>query len=285
MRILVTGATGFVGATLIRQLRQGGHDVFALIRDERTRLEGCQPVVWDIGNPGRPPSLPQGLDAIVHAAQSRNYRAFPGDCNEMFQVNVASTLALLNYAVDIGTKHFCLISTGNVYEPYAQPLLNEDDAVAPHGFLGASKLASEILAHSYAGVLSLCALRLFFPYGPGQVDRLVPNIINRVKTGTPVQISMDGQGLRLAPTFVDDIAQVIEAAATERWTGTYNVASPEHLSLAELATTIGDIVGKAPIFELTPQLPPNIVPSLVKLERRFDFARFTPLREGLEATL
>lgn len=283
MHVLVTGATGFIGASLARHLQRHGHTVFAMTRNESRGIDGCKMVVWDMEKSATPPSLPSGIDAIVHTAQSRHYRAFPDDCQEMFDVNVAATHTLLNCAAETGVKRFCLLSSGSVYEPFGHPL-EEESALAPLGFLGASKYAAEVLARPYAKSLSLSVLRLFFPYGPGQADRLIPNLIRCVRTGSPIHVSMDGEGLRLTPTFVDDIVRVISSAVAEGWVGTFNVASPEPFSIAGISEAIGLVVGKAPVLEVTPQLVTNIIPSIDKLQKQFDISTFMSLREGLQRT-
>ena len=100
----------------------------------------------------------------------------------MFAVNVAMTMFLLEWAAQARVKQFCLVSSGAVYEPFASPL-KEDAALAPIGFLGASKLASEIIAKPFSSIFTLNTLRLFFPYGPGQRDRLIPELVRRVRSG------------------------------------------------------------------------------------------------------
>jgi nucleoside-diphosphate-sugar epimerase len=284
MRILITGATGFVGASLTRRLSASGHDVITVSRKPTDVPGAAGNIVWDIEDAYILPALPSDLDAIVHAAQSRNYRNFPGDADEMWRVNVAPTAPLLNFAVASGVRHFCLISSGAVYDPYAG-LLEEGAALAPSGFLGATKLAAEVLARPYASKLSLSILRLFFPYGPGQTNRLTPNIIGRVRSGTPVQVGNDGEGLRFTPTYIEDISHVIERALEENWTGVYNVASDEQVSIAGLAFAIGEIINKQPVFEKTDQVSDNIIPSLAKLQGRIDLSNFTHLREGLRQML
>ncbi|MFX5743321.1 NAD-dependent epimerase/dehydratase family protein, partial [Acinetobacter baumannii] len=66
---------------------------------------------------------------MAHLAQSRAYRAFPGDAAEMFRVNVAGAQELLAAASATGVSRFCLVSTGSVYEPFSAPLA-EDAALA-----------------------------------------------------------------------------------------------------------------------------------------------------------
>ena len=281
MRVLVTGATGFIGAPLLRALTRKGHEVVAVVRNRDADVQGCRSVVWDVGQEKRPASPLPRVDAIVHAAQSRNYQAFPADGREMFQVNVGGAWALLDYAVETGVSRFCLLSSGTVYEPYRCEL-EEDAPLAPTSFLGATKLAAEALAKPYGRHLSLSVPRLFFPYGPGQRKRLIPDIIERVRRGRPVELSSDGEGLRIVPTYVEDIVEIIGAALSEGWTGTMNVASPRAVSLRELAEAIGSLIGKRPVFEITNRETMRIVPMLDRLRAHFDMTRFTPLERALE---
>lgn len=284
MRLLITGTTGFIGANLAGKLVREGHELFALHRDPSIQPPHGTAVLWNLANPTRPRDLPERVDAVVHLAQARKYRAFPIDAKEMFQVNVAGTAALLDYAVDARANAFCLISTGTVYEPFGGEI-NEDAAVSPTSYLGASKLAAEVLARPYADRLDLSILRLFFPYGPGQSGRLVPQLIERICNGLPVQLASDGEGMRCVPTFIDDIVEVISTAVSERWRNTFNVASPTVVSLRGLANAIATALGQEPIFELTDQPPAVIVPRLHRLEQRFEFTRFTPLDIGIRRTV
>lgn len=280
VRVLLTGATGFIGIPLMRLLERQGHEAIAVVRSRDVRIDAAATVIWDLSKRVRPDDLPRDIDAVVHAAQSRHHRTFPAETADMLRVNVDGAWSLLDYAAAIGVRRFCLLSSGTVYEPYAGPLI-EETPVSPTSFLGATKLAAEILARPYGQLFELCTLRLFFPYGPGQVNRLVPDIINRVRTGRPVQLGSDGAGPWMVPTFVNDIAEVIAAAVTEGWSGLANVASPEIVSLRQLAETIGTLVGRRSIFEQTGREPLRIVPSLDRLASRFDLSRFTSLEQGL----
>src|ERR1700722_11608169 len=173
MRVLLTGTSGFIGCFTRRALQAAGHKIVALSRTvPETDETNC--VVWDLAK-DRPasPTIPE-CQAVVHLAQSRSYRHFPGDARLMFDVNVAGTQRLLDWASESGVRRFCLISSGSVYAPFVGPL-REDSPVAPPDYLGASKLAAETIARPYADNFELSVLRLFTPYGPGQTGRLIPD--------------------------------------------------------------------------------------------------------------
>ena len=283
MRILLTGSTGFIGTALGRRLLIEGHEIFSVCRPE-TQVPFGTGVVWDGGNPFGTRDFPHTADAVVHLAQSRSYRRFPADSGEMFAVNVAMTMSLLEWATRSGVKQFCLVSSGAVYEPFGRDL-KEDAALAPPGFLGASKFASEIIARPFSKLFALSILRLFFPYGPGQLHRLVPELIRRVRTGAAIKIAADGQGVRLPPTFVGDVVDVIFACLGSSWTDTINVATPETLSIRQIATMIGQELGIEPRFEIVQSSSADIVPDLSRLASRFELTRFTPFEEGLRRTI
>ncbi len=278
MRVLLTGATGFVGRALMPRLAAAGHEVVAVMRST-SALPGA--MIWDLAaGQLAPAGLPARIDAVVHAAQSRNYRAFPGDAAEMFAVNTASTAALLAYAARAGASQFCLLSTGTVYEPFDRGLA-EDVALAPTTMLGASKLAAEVVAGPYASLFRLAVLRIFTPYGPGQAGRLIPNLIDRVRSGQAVQVSADGEGMRLAPIYVDDLCAIVARAVEEGWHSTFNVASPRATTIREVAEIIGRQLGLAPTFKVGNGAAINLAPPIERLGELFDLRSLLPLGDGL----
>lgn len=282
MHILVTGASGFIGQVLTQLLTQQGHQVTAMSRC------GCQSnmlalLQHDLGS-GNKLTFPDGIEAVVHLAQSRSYREFPDDCGEMFRVNVLGTQEILNASADAGVSRFCLISSGTVYEPYARRL-TEDAPLAPTSYLGASKLAAEIIARPFAQIFDLSVLRLFMPYGPGQVERLIPTLVKRIREGKAVTLPEKGDGMRFTPTHVDDICSIICAAVRNAWAGTYNVANPKSTTIRELAELIGKYVGEAVEFERKPIETRIVLPDLTRLEGHYDMRQLKSLETGLAESL
>jgi UDP-glucose 4-epimerase len=282
MRIVLTGGSGFVGRVLGQSLARAGHEVVNFCRAPAS-IEIGSSYHWDMSRTEAPPRLEGAIDAVAHLAQARRYRDFPKDAPEMFRVNVAATAALLDWAATKGVTRFVLISSGTVYEHFTGSL-EEDAPLSPPSYLGASKLASEVIAKPYASRMALCVLRVFFPYGPGQVDRLIPNLIRRIRANQAVTLA-GHDGLAFTPTYVDDVADVISAALLEGWMGTFNLASPRPTTIRAAADCIGGLLGLPPNFASVEGAAPRIVPDLRRLKDRYDLRRFTAFEEGIGKTI
>jgi nucleoside-diphosphate-sugar epimerase len=131
----------------------------------------------------------------------------------------------------------------------------------------------------------LSVLRLFFPFGPNQIDRLIPDLIRRVHSGRAVHITANGEGMRLTPTFVENVVDVIVESLAASWTGTVNVASPEALSIRQIAEAIGKQLGIQPVLEVVDRKPVDIVPDLARLASRFPLDRFIRFEDALRLTI
>lgn len=278
MRVLVTGGTGFIGGALLPLLTRN-HHVYSAGR-RRVELVGVDHIEVDFSDRGWELHLPKNLDAIIHLAQSSSYHRFPDCALDVFEVNVESTARLADYAAKNGVRWLFLASTGSVYEPYTGPLV-ESESVQPNGFYPVTKLAAEQIALAYSGQFDVCVCRLFFPYGPGQVDRLVPRLVDQIVKGAPVFIDGAGQGLEFTLLHVNDVAYLISAALSDRWQGVVNIASDEVISIRQLARKIGDLVGREPKFAGRDGLARKIVPDTGRLKSLAPHWHCIPLDDGL----
>jgi len=280
MRILLTGATGYLGGWIRAELAKT-HDVISVLRPGRDAAHLGETAAWDLSG-DLPANLPK-VDTIVHAAQSRHYTVFPEGAQDAFAVNCASTAQLLDFAVRNDVERFCFISSGSVYEPYAGSL-DEASALAPISLNGTTKLSAETLTRAYDGIMAVSRLRLFFPYGPGQSGRMVPGLINRVATGEAVTLAGE-TGLEFSPLFAADIAKVVTSAVSDSWRGTVNVEGPETIHLRAFVDVIGKLIGKRPVFEVKDEVSPRIVAPTERLKSRFAVETMTSIRNGLVQTL
>jgi nucleoside-diphosphate-sugar epimerase len=226
------------------------------------------------------------VECVVHLAQSQLYRQFPEHAAEIFAVNTSSTMQLLDWARSIGVNRFLLTSTGSVYEPFRQPL-SEDVAVAPTNFYAASKAAAELLAQSYSRSMTICILRLFFVYGPGQTNRLVPNLARLIANRQPVFLAGDGDGMVLTPTYVADTVFTLSRALEEGWEGIYNVAAPWPVTMRQLSHAIASCLNvQTPIFINKPsEAAVDATPDLTRLRARINVSNFCLIENGLRLAL
>jgi nucleoside-diphosphate-sugar epimerase len=284
MRVLVTGATGFVGSHLIPALVADGHDVFAAVRSAE-RLEagpGITPVECDLAGQVEARSLPE-VEAIVHLAQA-NVR-FPDGAAELYRVNTASTQALLDHGRRVGASRFVLTSSGSVYGFGPRPFA-ESDPVSPHDFYALTKIHSEQLVAAYRDEFATTSvLRLFAPYGPGQTGRLIPSLAQRVRQGNAVTLNGGGQP-RMNPIYIDDLVAVLLASLGRDGHETVNVGGDEAVGVGEIAAVLAGAIGTEARFEEgEPEGPGDLVGDTTLLHELYAPASLVPLEEGLRRTV
>jgi nucleoside-diphosphate-sugar epimerase len=292
MRVLLTGASGFLGRAWALAA-PADIEIVALGRTLPEELAGrARLIEANLAEPGAlagviaSGALPGTIDAVVHLAVSRRHREFPDGALDMFEVNTATTARLLDFAGRSGAGHFLLGSTGTVYGGNRSGLLDEERDVAPEAYFAATKRAAELLAERYRGRFAVSVLRFFVPYGPGQSDRLIPDLVARVSDGRPVLLPLEGDGMTFATIHVEDAVRVIGECVEQRWQGTFNVSSEGALTIREAASIIGELIGKAPQFERTESASVlRLVPDLTRLKERIATAGFKAFREGISQTM
>jgi UDP-glucose 4-epimerase len=247
-RLLITGASGFIGSRLVSTLRDK-HELFALIRP-KTRTEKLAGVKWleqDLSHSLDQTRLPDRVDAIIHLAQSRCYRKFPEEVNDIFDVNIQSTFQLIEYGRRVGVEHFLFASSGGVYG-YSYERLVESDPVNPLNFYLSSKYTSELLIANYQPFFHTIVFRFFFVYGPGQTGMLIPSLLTKVMKGELITIE-GNPGLRINPIHIEDAVQVFEPALNLTSSESFNIAGDEVVTITDLVALMGEASGKQPCVQ------------------------------------
>lgn len=250
MTVLVTGAAGFVGSQVVRQLVASGSDVAALVRPDspRQRLRGLE---------GKVQFLEADLaDTEAIAAQLASMRpircihagwyAEPGKYLDSPQNldSLRSSLALLEELGKAGCKHVVGVGTCFEYEMGSTPL-KEDSPTKPFTLYAAAKLAFHVVAAQRATQLGmgLAWARLFYLYGPFEDERrLVPATIKALSVGQEFKTT-SGEQIR-DYLHIEDVASGLVALSVHGATGAFNVCSGEPVTIAGLMQTLGELLGR-----------------------------------------
>jgi nucleoside-diphosphate-sugar epimerase len=298
-RFLITGTSGFIGQSFVRDLSKRGSEVVCLGRSAPA-LSGVTLAAADISDPASLRSTLASLktgprfDAIIHLAVSRFHREFPQKALDLFYVNTATAAELLDFARETGVPKAVFGSTGTVYSSVttstdeATPGDHENDFRKPAHYFAASKLFADVLCDFYRSYLKISTLRIYAPYGPGLEDRMLTDLVQRVESGRPLSLPASGPGLAFSTLYIDDAKAVINAALAQAWNETVNVASPKVLTIQSVGDLIGQIVGRSPTFERgTHTSAPRIVPDTTRLSQLLPNHQFigpeTGIRQMIEA--
>jgi nucleoside-diphosphate-sugar epimerase len=170
-RVVVTGATGFVGREVLRQLLSGGHEVVAIVRSVREELGAARvAVVPNLRDEAALRTVMAGADSVIHlAARVHVMRERTADPLAEFRaVNVDGTRALRDAAIAAGLRRFTYISSIKVHGEMSQGRLHAEAAIAPMDPYGRSKAEAEaLLADAAMAGLEWSVVRPPLVYGPG----------------------------------------------------------------------------------------------------------------------
>jgi UDP-glucose 4-epimerase len=281
MRILLTGAAGFIGRHALARL-ESEHDVYPLVRAAPD--ESREWIVQDLARPLDLSLLPDRIDSIIHLAQSHRYREFPEGAEDVFAVNVHSTFQLLEYARGAGTRSFILASTGGIYG-YSYEALLETDPANPLNFYLTSKHVAESLLVNYQTLFQTVVFRFFFVYGAGQGPMLVPTLIEKVRKGD--QISIAGRpGQRINPIHVEDAVEIFRPALELGSSDVFNVAGDEVVSIRDLVGVIEEASGEpAHVRHVDPEHDGDLIGDNSRMKAVLDVAPRISLAEGIRSML
>ena len=171
-KILVTGGAGFIGANLVRRLREKGFEEWVFDNLSRGRLEYLPDVKRTInGNIRDQEALYKamsGIETVIHLAAYGSVIESVSDPQPNFDINVNGTFNVLECARKAKVKRLIFASTGGALIGEATPPVDEMSLPKPISPYGASKLCGEAYCHAYAKAYGICTIALRFAnvYGP-----------------------------------------------------------------------------------------------------------------------
>lgn len=285
--VLVTGASGFLGAAVMPRLLQVGHRAIGLdpvpASDPARRY-----VIDDLSDRRRLTELlhAENVTHILHCGGVSGPMVLADDPARVIDINVGGSLNLLQASLATGIKTFVYCSSvsalGDFYE---QEPIDSDYPLRPTSTYGSSKAAMDmVLRGLWQRVpLDLCSLRFTSIYGPGRKTRLVVDDI--------VAAALHGEPASVEPAtgwpyvYIDDAADAAVAAcfSARRRQLFYFIAYPQQVTLEDLAAAAGSSGGK-PVqlaIDATRPLAARGPLDIGPAQRDFGFAPKTDHREGI----
>ena len=311
MKLLVTGAAGFIGMHSCRRLLERGHEVLG-IDDlnayydpalKRARLDQLRPYPkftfqkLDVADEKAMASLfgSRAFDAVLHLAAQVGVRYSLENPMAYVSSNVAGFLNVLEGCRKSGIAHLCYASSSSVYGANLElPFREEHRVDAPVSLYAATKRANELMAESYGRLYGLpcTGLRFFTVYGPWGRPDMAPFIFARaILEGRPIQVFNSGNMGRDF-TYVDDIVdavvQLVErphpAASGGEKTRLFNIGLGALVNLMDFVRALERELGMKALIEYAPMQPGDVrstCASTEKLRAEIGYAPATPLQAGV----
>lgn len=310
MKVIVTGAAGFIGSHVVERLLARGDavigvdsfdpfydpaikrrnlraalasDAFALveadIRDGATLVDAAR----EAGG--------EGADAVVHLAARAGVRPSIAEPLLYSQVNVDGTVNVLEMARALGTGRFVFGSSSSVYGNAARvPFAESEPADEPISPYAATKRAGELACrvwhHLYG--LSVACVRYFTVYGPRQrPDLAIHAFARKLSRGEPLTLFGDGTSRR-DYTYVSDIVDGTEAALAftggEPGFDVFNLGESQTTTLLRLVELLSAAMGVTPAIEWKPAQPGDVERTCADVSRArrvLGYAPRVPVEDGI----
>lgn len=291
-RVLVTGATGFIGRHLVSRLLDEGAIVAAFVLDEEFPFSYAGISIYR-GNIQNLSDVQRAIgrfqpEYVFHLAAQPLVDTALRSVIDTLETNIRGSWNILYACAEYRVKHLLFVSTDKVYgsawEPREEMCL--DGTGHPYN---ASKACADILAQMYASVfqLPLAIVRSGNVYGEGDVnwDRLIPGVSKWLIEGKPIVIRSNGHFTR-DYIHVDDIVDGYLFLASRENTGVFNLGSERPYSVLDIVNCLSMVSGKASEARIENSARHEITHQHLDWSKIQSLGWFpkTPLEEGLKRT-
>ena len=314
MKILVTGAAGFIGMHTVERLLAAGHRVTGIdnldpyydVGLKRARLARLLPhpgftaVELDLADAAALDAVfgNAGFDRVIHLAAQPGVRYSITHPQAYAQANLVAFLNVLEACRHAGAPHLVYASSSSVYGGNTRLPFGEHDAADhPVSLYAATKRANELMAHSYSHLYRLPAtgLRFFTVYGPWGRPDMSPMLFARaICDGSPIDV-FNGGAMSRDYTYVDDIVEGVvrvmdaipgansgfdpadpdPATSSAPWR-LYNIGNHQSVPLLEFIETLERALGRSAIKRLLPMQPGDVVATRADVDDLMAAVGFAP---------
>ncbi len=300
MRVLITGAAGFLGSALANRLARENATVRGLddlsTGDPNALSQEIHLTRGDINDRPKLWTLLQDIDCVYHLAARVSVPESVLYPREYNQVNVGGTVTLMEAMRDVGVRRVVFISSGAVYgEQGAQPL-REDATPNPRSPYAVSKLSAEYYVRTIGHLwgIETVTLRVFNAYGPGQHlppvhAPVIPYFLRQACYNGTLVLHGDGSQTR-DYVYVDDAVEAMVTAATAPGINQkiINIGSGTETSVHELVNLVLETARGNPEVVYNPRNeggPRRMRADIALAEQALGYRPAVDLRTGLSLTL
>jgi len=298
MSILVTGGAGFIGSSLLRQLKVD-EEIICIDKITYAGNKNNVPLyvklyevdLWHEDSV-RHVFEKEKITSIFHLAAETHVDNSIKNCKPFIESNIIGTVNLLQCALENEVEKFMHISTDEVFGSIEEGSFFEGSRYIPRNPYSASKASSDHFVYAYNKTYGLPTIitNCSNNYGPRQFgEKLIPTIINNIKNDSPIPVYGDGQNVRDWIYVEDHCDALINLHKNGKLGERYNIGGECELTNLELIQKITNLMGK-------PEHPINFITDRLGHDRRYstsndkicsetDWKPTTDITEGLRKTI
>src|SRR4051794_24310409 len=256
MKLLVTGAAGFIGSTYVRTVLADSEDEVVVLdkltyagrRENLADVEdGIELVVGGIEDRDLVRDVMEGVDAVVNFAAESHVDRSIADQDAFARAHVIGTSVLLDAAREHGVSRYLQVSTDEVYGSIEKGTFTESSPLNPSSPYSATKAAGDLLvaAHVHTYGIEAVICRGSNNYGPRQYpEKLIPLAVLNALHDDPLPVYGDGKQVRNW-LYVEDFARAIDLALRRGLPGeVYNVGGPDETANIDVVRRILALTGR-----------------------------------------